>query len=144
MPEHLEDRELRPPANRRQEHDFACRIVRGSAGRSGIGNPLSEGESQRSDAVGILGGEARGGKAAAAHGADLVAHDSRRGDVLEQRRAGDTSIVGLMLESNLHAGAQKVSPDREKLAYGVSITDACIGWDETEARLLEAHERLGG
>ena len=65
-------------------------------------------------------------------------------DVLEQRRAGDTSIVGLMLESNLHAGAQKVSPDREKLAYGVSITDACIGWDETEALLLEAHERLGG
>jgi 3-deoxy-7-phosphoheptulonate synthase len=29
------------------------------------------------------------------------------------------------------------------LAYGVSITDGCIGWDETEALLVEAHERLG-
>jgi 3-deoxy-7-phosphoheptulonate synthase len=64
-------------------------------------------------------------------------------DVLEQRLAGDTSIVGLMLESSIHAGAQAVQADRGKLAYGVSITDACIGWEETEALLLEAHERLG-
>jgi len=64
-------------------------------------------------------------------------------DVLEQRRAGDTSIVGMMLESNLHAGAQPVVADRSKLKYGVSITDGCIGWDETESLILEAHASLG-
>jgi 3-deoxy-7-phosphoheptulonate synthase len=48
-----------------------------------------------------------------------------------------------MLESNIHAGAQPVVADRSKLAYGVSITDGCIGWDETEALLLEAAGRLG-
>ena len=64
-------------------------------------------------------------------------------DVLEQRIAGDRSIVGMMLESNLNPGSQPVQQDRSQLAYGVSITDGCIGWDETEALLLEAHGRLG-
>jgi 3-deoxy-7-phosphoheptulonate synthase len=60
-------------------------------------------------------------------------------DVLAQRAAGDRSIVGLMLESNIHPGSQAVQADRSKLAYGVSVTDACIGWEETEQLLLEAH-----
>ena len=64
-------------------------------------------------------------------------------DVLEQRIAGDRSIVGMMLESNINPGSQPVQADRGKLAYGVSITDGCIGWEETEALLLEAHGRLG-
>jgi 3-deoxy-7-phosphoheptulonate synthase len=63
-------------------------------------------------------------------------------DVLEQRVAGDRSIVGLMLESNIHPGGQPADADRSKLNYGVSITDACIGWEETEALLREAHGRL--
>jgi 3-deoxy-7-phosphoheptulonate synthase len=63
-------------------------------------------------------------------------------DVLAQRAAGDRSIVGMMLESNIHPGSQAVQPDRSKLAYGVSVTDACIGWEETETLLLEAHARL--
>jgi 3-deoxy-7-phosphoheptulonate synthase len=41
-----------------------------------------------------------------------------------------------MLESNLVAGAQKLVPGRE-LVYGQSITDACIGWDETRTLLTE-------
>jgi len=65
-------------------------------------------------------------------------------DVLEQRRGGDRSIVGMMLESNIHAGAQPATADRRQLKYGVSITDGCIGWEETESLLLEAHARLGG
>ena len=64
-------------------------------------------------------------------------------DVLEQRVAGDRSIVGMMLESNIHPGSQPVSRDRGALAYGVSVTDGCIGWEETESLLLEAHDRLG-
>ncbi|MBM4021742.1 MAG: 3-deoxy-7-phosphoheptulonate synthase [Planctomycetes bacterium] len=63
-------------------------------------------------------------------------------DVLEQRRGGDTSIVGMMLESNINPGSQPAHADRATLAYGVSITDACIGWDETEALVREAHDRL--
>jgi 3-deoxy-7-phosphoheptulonate synthase len=64
-------------------------------------------------------------------------------DVLEQRVAGDRSIVGVMLESNIEEGSQPVKTRRAELAYGVSITDGCIGWDETESLLVEAHQRLG-
>jgi len=64
-------------------------------------------------------------------------------DVVAQRVAGDRSIVGLMLESNILPGSQPAESDRARLAYGVSITDACIGWEETEELLLEAHAALG-
>src|SRR5579859_6421690 len=57
-------------------------------------------------------------------------------DVAAQIAAGDRRIVGVMLESNLVAGAQKLVPGKE-LVYGQSITDACIGWDETHALLGE-------
>ncbi|UCE86723.1 MAG: 3-deoxy-7-phosphoheptulonate synthase [Deltaproteobacteria bacterium] len=57
-------------------------------------------------------------------------------DVLAQVRAGERAIMGLMLESNLAPGKQTWKPDVE-LEYGVSITDACIGWEETEALLGE-------
>ena len=52
--------------------------------------------------------------------------------------------VGVMLESNLDEGSQKHSPGMtlNQLKYGVSITDACIGWDETERLILEAHRTL--
>ena len=63
-------------------------------------------------------------------------------DVIEQRVAGDRVIAGLMLESNIVPGSQPVQSDRSKLQYGVSITDGCIGWEETEELLLEAHSRL--
>jgi 3-deoxy-7-phosphoheptulonate synthase len=63
-------------------------------------------------------------------------------DVIEQRVAGNTSILGLMLESNLHEGSQKLSGDPRKLRYGVSITDACTGWEETAELLRRAHREL--
>jgi len=55
-------------------------------------------------------------------------------DVAEQMKAGSTSVFGLMVESHLVAGAQKFTPgknDPTQLAYGQSITDACIGWDDS-------------
>ena len=61
--------------------------------------------------------------------------------VIEQRVAGNTNLIGLMLESNLHEGNQPLGP-REQLKYGVSVTDACIGWEQTEELVLWAHERL--
>ncbi len=63
-------------------------------------------------------------------------------DVLRQRRDGNTGIVGMMLESHLHAGSQKLGDDPSALEYGVSITDACIDWDTTEELLTEAYEAL--
>ena len=51
-------------------------------------------------------------------------------DVLDQWRAPDHGLLGVMLESNLQPGRQDWSPDAP-LRHGVSITDACIGWDET-------------
>ena len=50
---------------------------------------------------------------------------------------GNNSIVGLMLESHLHAGRQNIPEDLSDLAYGVSVTDACIDWTTTEATLRE-------
>ncbi len=56
-------------------------------------------------------------------------------DVGAQIAAGDERIVGIMLESHLNPGRQDLVPGKP-LAYGVSITDACIGWDDT-GRVLE-------
>ena len=51
-------------------------------------------------------------------------------DVAGQIEAGDHRIVGVMIESHLVAGRQEVDPDKS-LTYGQSITDACLGWDDT-------------
>ncbi|MBM7333584.1 3-deoxy-7-phosphoheptulonate synthase [Alloalcanivorax marinus] len=53
-------------------------------------------------------------------------------DILAQRRGGDRTVAGVMLESHLRGGNQPLTGE---LAYGVSITDACLGWDDTEACL---------
>lgn len=63
-------------------------------------------------------------------------------DCVEQRLAGNKNLVGLMLESNLHPGNQPLASDLSKLKYGISITDGCIGWEETERLILSAHEKL--
>ena len=55
-------------------------------------------------------------------------------DVAGQMAAGNRCIVGVMVESHLQAGAQKFSPGKDdpaRLAYGQSITDACINWDDS-------------
>ena len=59
-------------------------------------------------------------------------------DVLAQRAAGDRGLIGLMVESNLFEGSQALGSDPGALRYGVSITDACIGWEETARLLREA------
>ena len=61
--------------------------------------------------------------------------------VAEQISVGNKSIRGVMLESNLNPGNQKVDSSQE-LQYGVSITDACIGWEETERLLRDFHKAL--
>jgi 3-deoxy-7-phosphoheptulonate synthase len=56
-----------------------------------------------------------------------------------QMAAGDDRIFGVMVESHLHEGRQDLTPGRP-LEYGVSITDACLGWDDTVLVLDELAE----
>ncbi len=56
-------------------------------------------------------------------------------EILRQRAAGDSSIIGAMLESNLIPGSQKFPQALDQLIHGQSITDACIGWEDTVALL---------
>jgi 3-deoxy-7-phosphoheptulonate synthase len=63
-------------------------------------------------------------------------------DLVHQIIEGNQSLVGAMLESNLHAGNQSIPADLSQLAYGVSVTDACIDWATTECVLREARNKL--
>lgn len=58
-------------------------------------------------------------------------------DICAQIREGEPRIMGVMIESNLVEGRQDIGKGPAGLTYGQSITDACIGWDDTE-RCLEA------
>ena len=62
-------------------------------------------------------------------------------NVIDQIVNGSESVIGLMLESNLHEGNQKYTGDKSALKYGVSITDECISWETTEELLLSAHAK---
>jgi len=75
------------------------------------------------------------------HGNSLKNHKNQPKVVkvlAEQLAQGEKAITGVMIESNLHEGAQKVPKEGPAgLKYGVSITDACIGWEDTESVLEE-------
>ncbi len=58
-------------------------------------------------------------------------------DIETQIINGNTSIMGVMIESNLSHGKQKIPADLTTLKYGISVTDECIGWDQTEEILLD-------
>jgi len=62
-------------------------------------------------------------------------------NVCGQVSSGNTQIIGVMIESHLTAGRQELSPGKP-LAYGQSITDACIGWDESVALLEELSKAI--
>ena len=68
-------------------------------------------------------------------------------EALKQIRDGNDGIVGIMLESNIKAGNQKIPTDLtgfdlSELEYGVSVTDSCIDWETTASLLGEAHKSL--
>lgn len=63
-------------------------------------------------------------------------------NVIEQRIAGTKSLIGLMVESYLEEGNQPFPNDLSQLRYGVSITDACLGWPATERMLRWAGKVL--
>jgi 3-deoxy-7-phosphoheptulonate synthase len=62
--------------------------------------------------------------------------------VIQQRIEGAHSLIGMMVESNLHEGNQPIPQNLKDLRYGVSITDSCIGWETTGRMLRWGHETL--
>ena len=63
-------------------------------------------------------------------------------DVIQQRAAGTRSVIGLMVESYLNEGNQPFPKSPSELRYGVSISDACLGWEVTERMLRWGNAEL--
>ena len=63
-------------------------------------------------------------------------------DVMGQIKNGSENIMGLMLESNLFEGSQKISSNLDEMKYGISVTDSCISWDETKKIISDAYKNL--
>ncbi|MFA5257129.1 MAG: 3-deoxy-7-phosphoheptulonate synthase [Opitutales bacterium] len=63
-------------------------------------------------------------------------------NVVDQMLDGQDCIIGAMLESNINAGTQKFPQPLENLTWGQSITDPCIGWEETVRTVMQTYERL--
>lgn len=63
-------------------------------------------------------------------------------NVTNQIIEGNQSIVGLMVESNIGWGAQKITENHDDMQYGVSVTDACIDWETTGKTIRAMHEKL--
>lgn len=61
---------------------------------------------------------------------------------IHQITEGNQSIVGLMIESHLNEGNQKISSKAGEMQYGVSVTDGCVSWETTETMLRSAYRRL--
>ncbi|MDX1804985.1 MAG: 3-deoxy-7-phosphoheptulonate synthase, partial [Alcanivorax sp.] len=59
-------------------------------------------------------------------------------DLLRQRKQGQRAIAAIMLESHLETGNQPLGPS---LQYGLSITDACLGWEQTREALVRLHQQ---
>lgn len=64
-------------------------------------------------------------------------------DICSQLAAGDRTITGVMIESNVNAGRQEVPPEGPSgLKYGVSITDACVDWETTVGMLDKLNDAV--
>ncbi|HMV72714.1 MAG TPA: 3-deoxy-7-phosphoheptulonate synthase [Pseudomonadales bacterium] len=63
-------------------------------------------------------------------------------NIANQIIEGNRSIVGAMLESNLEAGNQPIPADLSQLRYGVSVTDACMDWNDTERAIRSLHSKI--
>jgi len=62
--------------------------------------------------------------------------------VIEQRTAGNTSLIGAMIESYIEEGNQPIPKKLSDIKYGISITDACVSWATTERMLRWGFEKL--
>lgn len=81
------------------------------------------------------------------HGNSLKNHNLQPlvfDNCINQILEGNGSIVGMMVESNIHAGNQPLQGSLKDLKYGVSITDACIDWAATESMIRKGREKIAG
>jgi 3-deoxy-7-phosphoheptulonate synthase len=81
----------------------------------------------------------------AAHGNSGKDHTKQRDafqEALAYYAGGNATLLGLSLESNLFPGRQAITSPGSPLRYGVSITDPCIGWEETKQLVLEASQAV--
>ncbi len=62
--------------------------------------------------------------------------------IINQKSNGTNSIIGFMVESNLFSGSQKIKSNLSELKYGVSITDECLGWEQTEELIMYAFDNI--
>ena len=63
-------------------------------------------------------------------------------EITKQIVSGNKSIFGLMLESNLFAGKQKILDNKSDMEYGVSVTDGCIDWEQTQTIIRNFTETI--
>ncbi len=63
-------------------------------------------------------------------------------NIISQIKRGNDNILGIMIESNLKEGNQELIGNPEELKKGISITDPCLSWEDTEKLILEGYEEL--
>jgi len=81
------------------------------------------------------------------HGNSNKDHENQPGvfkACIDQATSGNKAICGIMIESNLMPGNQQIPADLSQLAYGVSVTDKCLGWEATEEMMKAGYNRLKG
>lgn len=118
-------------------------VLRGGAGRpnyDSVNIALCEKDLQASGLASNIVVDCSHGNSSKDPGVQALVADNCVNQILE----GNKSIVGLMLESNLHWGNQSIPANLSELKYGVSVTDACIDWPTTEELLLKARDKLKG
>jgi len=79
------------------------------------------------------------------HANSLKQHEKQEDvwrSLIEQRAAGTKAIIGAMVESYLQGGNQPVAKNPADIAYGISVTDACLNWETTERMLRHGHAAL--
>jgi 3-deoxy-7-phosphoheptulonate synthase len=115
-------------------------VLRGGGGRTNYGVE----DIARAEVAVANEGVARGVMVDCSHDNSRKNHQRQvevAGEVLKQFQQGRRSIMGLMLESHLQGGRQSWDPDKA-LAYGMSITDSCLAWSDTETLLYGMAESL--
>lgn len=74
---------------------------------------------------------------------DYMRQEEVWSSVLEHHLSNKDAVIGMMVESNIHEGKQKLTADLTELTYGVSVTDGCVSWETTERMLAHAYDLFG-
>jgi 3-deoxy-7-phosphoheptulonate synthase len=126
---------------RTRGNEYGHIVLRGGGGRSNydsVSIALCERELEKAGLPGNIVVDCSHGNSSKDPGLQSLVAENVANQIVE----GNRSIVGMMLESNLHWGSQPMTADRSQLQYGVSVTDACIDWETTEGLLQSLDARL--